>query len=223
MPDPETLAASVDGGGRLSHDRNAPRPGNALDGADPRPRRRGSGRRLSGIWGRPAPVRPARHSSRTVGFVGFVAVLGKRRRERARERGRRMGAAVAAYMDRLEARSWEWRKIVEQSGKEAANETFGYAGKTEAEIVADVVQDLLGLCEGNIEYVMDAVQAWSDRYDARFNGNQAEAEDRGPHAMGVLMSIQLTGIGNLFGFIPNEAPMHDPELAAEGRRRGWGR
>jgi hypothetical protein len=35
------------------------------------------------------------------------------------------------------------------------------------------------------------------------------------------MSIALNGIGNLFGYIPEQAPAFDPELAAAGRERGW--
>jgi hypothetical protein len=35
--------------------------------------------------------------------------------------------------------------------------------------------------------------------------------------------VGINGIGNLFGFIPDQAPAFDPELASEGRKKGWRR
>jgi hypothetical protein len=31
----------------------------------------------------------------------------------------------------------------------------------------------------------------------------------------------VIGVGNPFGTIPNDEPIYDPDLAAEGRARGW--
>jgi hypothetical protein len=37
----------------------------------------------------------------------------------------------------------------------------------------------------------------------------------------IWLALGVKGVGNLFGSIPNDDPTYDPDLAAEGRARGW--
>ena len=132
-----------------------------------------------------------------------------RRHREERDRGRRIGGAVAEYMDGLERNDWAQLNAG----------TPGREPKEAAEFVANVVADLLDLADNDINAVMQALEVWHDSRSARFE--EAGDESRAGHVSGVYLSISLNGIGNLYGLIPEHAPSYRPEHAAECRRRVW--
>jgi hypothetical protein len=132
-------------------------------------------------------------------------MFGRRRRDR--ERGRRIGAAVSKYMDDLETQDWR-RK---QEGPVLRDDETGAA------IIAGHVEHLLVLVEQDRETLMDALGKWNESRERR----HADDDERIGHITGTYLAFGVTGVGNLFGYIPPDAPAFRPELAAEGRRRGW--
>ena len=135
------------------------------------------------------------------------------KKKRAREeRDREIVQAINDYMDEREAYSWERRKAIEEVGEEEAARRFPPAD------VADTVADLLALADNNINRVLDGLEKWYDSMDIAL---EDEDEDRRQHAAGLYIAVASTGVGNLYGSIPDTALMFDPKLAAEGRSRGW--
>lgn len=132
-----------------------------------------------------------------------------------RRRERRCAEAVAERMDQLEGESWKWRELADRVGEEEAAEKFPRRS------VVDLVEVLLPLCERDIEHLMRALARWYESTTARFD--QEGQADRERHVSGLYMDVALNGIGNLFGFIPNDAGAYDAGLAEEGRDRGWRR
>jgi len=146
----------------------------------------------------------------------FRNLFRSRKRESKRERGHGMGAAVSTYMDEVETYSWEWRKARDEIGEEAASAKYPTRYTT-----AGIVETLLPMCDNNLSLVQEALGVWQESRSRRC---EAEGdEDRSTHVTGVFMSVGLNGIGNLFGLIPASAPSFDPDLAAQGRARGWRR
>jgi hypothetical protein len=138
---------------------------------------------------------------------------GKKKTRQAKEQ--RLKAQIEAstpqvfeYMDRLEAEGWDW-------SAEHDDARFG------PKDIAGFVADLLGMCGDSIDVVLETTGEWFRIIDERWGDAEGEEGDRGTQAAGLYVAIGLTGIGNLYGYIPESAPSFDPELAAEGRRRGW--
>lgn len=67
--------------------------------------------------------------------------------------------------------------------------------------------------------VTEVAAAWAESRRERLDSQG----DQGPsqHVMSVWLALGVKGVGNLFGSIPNDDPTYDPDLAAEGRARGW--
>ena len=117
-------------------------------------------------------------------------------------------------MDEQEAYSWEWRKAIEEVGKDGVSRRFPPAD------VRDTIADLLSLADNDINRVLDGLEKWYDSVDIVL---EDEDEDRRQHAAGLYIAVASTGVGNLYGSIPDTALMFDPKLAAKGRSRGWRR
>ena len=112
-------------------------------------------------------------------------------------------------LDEIERVRWGWRL----SGRRLFDEREG------ATLVANDVESLLRVCEGDVGKVTDVVAAWAEsrREQLDSQGDQG----RSKHVMSVWLALGVKGVGNLFGSIPNDDPTYDPDLAAEGRARGW--
>jgi hypothetical protein len=132
-------------------------------------------------------------------------------RRKAREEGREIGARASAFLDECEARSWEWRQAVEREGEEAANAQFAQMS------VTSQVAALMDICRNNQEVVIEVISNWADSRMEQYE------EDRAGHVWGMVMALQVKGIGNLFGAIPEESPAYDAILASDGRALGWRR
>lgn len=112
-------------------------------------------------------------------------------------------------LDEIERVRWGWRL----SGRRLFDEREG------ATLVANDVESLLGVCEGDVGKVTEVVAAWAEsrREQLDSQGDQGRSQ----HVMSVWLALGVKGVGNLFGSIPNDDPTYDPDLAAEGRARGW--
>jgi hypothetical protein len=85
--------------------------------------------------------------------------------------------------------------------------------------VVDIVEALMEICGQDVLLVQELFDNW---YEDRLAAREAANDEEGAHVLSSLqLSIVLVGIGNLFGFVPDEAPAFDRELALEGRSRGW--
>ena len=112
-------------------------------------------------------------------------------------------------LDEIERVRWEWRL----SGRKLFDEREG------ATLVANDVESLLRVCEGDVGKVSEVVAAWAESRRERLESEGDEGRSR--HIVSIWLSIGVKGVGNLFGTIPNDEPIYDPDLAAEGRARGW--
>jgi hypothetical protein len=112
-------------------------------------------------------------------------------------------------LDEIERIRWEWRR----SGRRLFDEREG------ATLVANDIASLLRVCEGEVSKVTEAIAAWAE---SRQKWLESEGdEDRSRHVSSIWLALGVMGVGNLFGSIPNDDPTYDPDLAAEGRARGW--
>lgn len=122
-------------------------------------------------------------------------------RRKHRDEGRRIGAAVASFMDEIEAQTW---------------------ANSESVDVVDIVEHLLAICGGNVGHAMQALEVWQGSREKRYD--REGDEDRLLNVGGVYMAVALNGIGNVFGMIPDTVPGFDSQLAAIGRAKGgWRR
>lgn len=112
-------------------------------------------------------------------------------------------------LDEIEKVRWGWRL----SGRRLFDEREG------ATLVANDIEGLLRVCDGDVGKVTEVVAAWAEsrREQLDSQGDQGRSQ----HVMSVWLALGVTGVGNLFGSIPNDDPTYDPDLAAEGRARGW--
>jgi hypothetical protein len=112
-------------------------------------------------------------------------------------------------LDEIERIRWDWRR----SGRRLFDEREG------ATLVANDIASLLRVCEGEVSKVTEAIAAWAE---SRQKWLESEGdEDRSRHVSSSWLALGVKGVGNLFGSIPNDDPTYDPDLAAEGRARGW--
>lgn len=112
-------------------------------------------------------------------------------------------------LDEIERVRWGWRL----SGRRLFDEREG------ATLVANDVESLLRVCEGDVGKVTEVVAAWAESRRERLDSQGDQG--RSQHVMSVWLALGVKGVGNLFGSIPNDDPTYDPDLAAEGRARGW--
>jgi hypothetical protein len=124
---------------------------------------------------------------------------------RERERGRRVAAEAFPFLEEVLDHELEVR------ARTTTPDTARYGA-------GPVVERLLTICDGDPHAVIAVLRTWWERYDER-GGD----DDRSKAASAVYLAIGINGFGNLFGAIPDDAPTFDPELAAEGRARGWRR
>jgi hypothetical protein len=111
-------------------------------------------------------------------------------------------------LDAMERGSWNGR----QEGIQP------FEGREAARMTANNVATLLDLC-GDPDRVMQAVQEWAE---ARQSDLEASGDEkRSSHVAGLWLTIGLNGVGNLFGYVPEDALSYDLLLADEGRARGW--
>jgi hypothetical protein len=112
-------------------------------------------------------------------------------------------------LDEIERVRWGWRL----SGRRLFDDREG------ATLVANDVQSLLRVCEGDVSKVTEVAAAWAESRRERLDSQGDQG--RSQHVMSVWLALGVKGVGNLFGSIPNGDPTYDPDLAAEGRARGW--
>jgi hypothetical protein len=112
-------------------------------------------------------------------------------------------------LDEIERVRWGWRL----SGRRQFDDREG------ATLVANDVESLLRVCEGDVGKVTEVVAAWAESRRERLDSQGDQG--RSQHVMSVWLALGVKGVGNLFGSIPNDDPTYDPDLAAEGRARGW--
>jgi type II secretory pathway pseudopilin PulG len=112
-------------------------------------------------------------------------------------------------LDEIERVRWGWRV----TGRRLFDEREG------ATLVANDIEGLLRVCEGDVGKVTEVVAAWAESRRERLDSQGDEG--RSQHVMSVWLALGVKGVGNLFGSIPNDDPTYDPDLAAEGRARGW--
>jgi hypothetical protein len=112
-------------------------------------------------------------------------------------------------LDEIERVRWGWRL----SGRRLFDEREG------ATLVANDIESLLRVCDGDVGKVTEVVAAWAESRRERLDSQGDEG--RSQHVMSVWLALGVKGAGNLFGSIPNDDPTYDPDLAAEGRARGW--
>jgi hypothetical protein len=112
-------------------------------------------------------------------------------------------------LDEIERVRWGWRL----SGRRLFDEREG------ATLVANDIESLLRVCEGDVGTVTEVVAAWAEsrREQLDSQGDQGRSQ----HVVSVWLALGVKGVGNLFGSIPIDDPTYDPDLAAEGRARGW--
>jgi hypothetical protein len=131
-------------------------------------------------------------------------MFGKGKRER--ERGRQAAAEAFAILDEL----LEFELKV-RSGEVSADPTrYSTVG---------IVERLLPICRNDPNAVVDVIGLWSERYEG--DPDNDEPDPRESAAGAIMLGVGLGGVGNLFGFIPSDAPAFTADLAAEGRARGW--
>jgi hypothetical protein len=112
-------------------------------------------------------------------------------------------------LDEIERVRWGWRL----SGRRLFDEREG------ATLVANDVESLLRVCEGDVGKVTEVAAAWAESRRERLDSQGDQG--RSQHVMSVWLALGVKGVGNLFGSIPNDDPTYDADLAAEGRARGW--
>jgi type II secretory pathway pseudopilin PulG len=112
-------------------------------------------------------------------------------------------------LDEIERVRWGWRL----SGRRLFDDREG------ATLVANDVESLLRVCEGDVGKVTEVAAAWAESRRERLDSQGDQG--RSQHVMSVWLALGVKGVGNLFGSIPNDDPTYDPDLAAEGRARGW--
>ena len=112
-------------------------------------------------------------------------------------------------LDEIERVRWGWRL----SGRRLFDEREG------ATLVANDVESLLRVCDGDVGRLTEVVAAWAESRRERLDSQGDQG--RSQHVMSVWLALGVKGVGNLFGSIPNDDPTYDPDLAAEGRARGW--
>lgn len=133
-----------------------------------------------------------------------------KRKQRERERGRRLARAALPILDEFEKEDWEWGK----AGKDPLDDQAATAR------AADTFARLLLACENDAAVLTDVMQVW---YESRRKPFDARGdEDRASHFLGTWLSL-MNSYGNLFGLFGETTPAFDPVKAAEGRRRGWRR
>ncbi len=112
-------------------------------------------------------------------------------------------------LDEIERVRWGWRL----SGRRLFDDREG------ATLVANDVESLLRVCEGDVGKVTEVAAAWAESRRERLDSQGDQG--RSQHVMSVWLALGVKGVGNLFGSIPKDDPTYDPDLAAEGRARGW--
>ena len=112
-------------------------------------------------------------------------------------------------LDEIERVRWGWRL----SGRRLFDEREG------AMLIANDIESLLRVCEGDAGTVTEVIAAWAESRRERLDSQGDQG--RSQHVMSVWLALGVKGVGNLFGSIPNDDPTYDPDLAAEGRARGW--
>ena len=112
-------------------------------------------------------------------------------------------------LDEIERVRWGWRL----SGRRLFDDREG------ATLVANDVESLLRVCEGDVGKLTEVAAAWAESRRERLDSQGDQG--RSQHVMSVWLALGVKGVGNLFGSIPNDDPTYDPDLAAEGRARGW--
>jgi hypothetical protein len=112
-------------------------------------------------------------------------------------------------LDEIERMRWDWRR----SGRRLFDEREG------ATLVANDIASLLPVCEGDVSKVTEAIAAWAESRQKWFESEGDEERSR--HVSSIWLALGVKGVGNLFGSMPNDDPTYDPDLAAEGRARGW--
>lgn len=123
------------------------------------------------------------------------------RKKRARERGCRMPAEAFPFIEEA-----------------LDHELAMRAGTTTPDparfAVVPMVERLLAICDGDPHALIAVFATWWERYDER-------EDERATTAAALYLEVALKGIGNLFVGVPDDAPIYDAGLAAEGRARGW--
>jgi hypothetical protein len=126
----------------------------------------------------------------------------------------RIAERVFPYLDDVLAnelhRRAERGDVVEELGPPPPARDYSTVG---------IVEHLLPLCDNDPNDLLEVMQAWQGAREQEFE----QDEDRALLAGMIFLTAGLGGVGNLFGFIPESAPGFNPELAAEGRARGWRR
>ena len=136
-------------------------------------------------------------------------VFGKRKRKS----GRQMASAVFPILDEQEALNWQWRVAVKEVGEEEATARYPSLH------LEEYVERMLPLCDNDPNTLLEVVEAWGEVRGESFQ--RRGEEDRADSLAGIHLAYR-TGIGNLFGYIPEDHPLSgDPRLANEGRKRGW--
>lgn len=120
-----------------------------------------------------------------------------------RRRQREAQARANEYLDLMEERMWDLQ--VRNADERVA--------------VADIVEGLVHACDDDPALIVRAYEEWHTAKAAQL----APDHDRSNHLTGMQLSIALVGIGNLMGYIPENAPLYNIDLAREGQRRGWRR
>jgi hypothetical protein len=139
----------------------------------------------------------------------------RKRRERKTERLQAMRSAVADRMDQIAAEAWEWGAIAEKQGEAAASLQHPLPS------TAHIIAELLPLVDNDVGELTDALADW---YESRLPPYEETGDEyRASHIRGLYMAVGINGVGNFFGFIPEQAPAFDAGLASEGRARGWRR
>ncbi|HET7235467.1 MAG TPA: hypothetical protein VFK59_03435 [Actinomycetota bacterium] len=137
-------------------------------------------------------------------------------RDRWLERRRKAEEAVFVRLNALEAEELERARVAVEEGEEAAEARFP---PPSAEHEADLIASLIRVSERDPGRFLRIVDAWASQGIAGLS-----AEDLAKHAFEAVQARMLTSVTNLFW---DEArpgvPTYRPELAAEGRRRGWRR
>ena len=136
-------------------------------------------------------------------------VFGKRKRKS----GRQMASAVFPILDEQEALNWQWRVAVKEVGEEEAT------ADTHPSISRSTWRGFFRFCDNDPNTLLEVVEAWGEVRGESFQ--RRGEEDRADSLAGIHLAYR-TGIGNLFGYIPEDHPLSgDPRLANEGRKRGW--
>jgi len=132
------------------------------------------------------------------------------------EKRARAAQPLYDYMDQLEAKNWEWRLA-----GNAGNEDLKQRLQREAPDAPTALRHLYSVCGGDVNVLMDLLGEWQESREAYWD--KYGSEDRVSNVAYLHLAIAVTGVGNMFGFIPPHAPAFDPKLANEGRKLGWRR